>query len=345
MSEKPILRSVALAGACLALTFALLSCGGTKEGGPPPPDKAGPDVRVAGPPGVTLDKAAGKAAGIETQVVAASSRKPQVQAFGEVLSPEPLAEQRTRLASAAADLAAAQAAQDAARKEFERVSALHADSRQASEKALDTAKADLASADALAQSRAAALAVEKGRAETQWGRELAAILEEGGARYARIADRKALIVRISLRPGQEIPAPPQTAMVTASRNQYVPASLVGASSQADPRFQGRSLFYELASPAATILPGMTLEARLSSGQARPGVLVPASAVVWLNGRACVYREDSPGKYARLVLPDAEPSEDGSWFAPSGLAAGSAVVVQGAQTLLSQEFAGQIQGEE
>jgi hypothetical protein len=73
-------------------------------------------------------------------------------------------------------------------------------------------------------------------------------------------------------------------------------------------------------------------------------VIPNDAVVWWQGKAWCYIEQTPGKFTRKEVPTSSPVSSG-WFVTEGFAPGTKVVTSGAQTLLSEEFRSQIQAEE
>jgi hypothetical protein len=84
-------------------------------------------------------------------------------------------------------------------------------------------------------------------------------------------------------------------------------------------------------------PGTLIEARFAdpreSGQ---GLLVPTDAVVQWEGLAWVYVARGERRYVRELVSTDDPV-DGGYLVHSGLAPGDAIVVRGAQQLLSEEF--------
>ncbi len=71
-----------------------------------------------------------------------------------------------------------------------------------------------------------------------------------------------------------------------------------------------------------------------------GVIVPDSAVVWLQGRAWVYVREGPDRFVRREVSPKQRMEEG-WVVTKNVSAGDRVVVEGAQLLLSEEFRSQI----
>jgi len=74
--------------------------------------------------------------------------------------------------------------------------------------------------------------------------------------------------------------------------------------------------------------------RLATGRSVEAASIPASALVWWQGRAWVFIRAAGGDFERREVP-VERLDAGSLQA--NLAAGTEVVVQGAQALLSEEL--------
>ena len=102
-----------------------------------------------------------------------------------------------------------------------------------------------------------------------------------------------------------------------------------------------SFFYLAPARPQGLLPGMNVLAYLPIGPPVQGVMVPAAAVVWWQGKAWVYVQTDPNHFVRRELSTETPVPEG-WFVGTGLAAGDSIVVRGAQLLLSEEFRAQIQ---
>ena len=73
--------------------------------------------------------------------------------------------------------------------------------------------------------------------------------------------------------------------------------------------------------------------RLATGRSVEAASIPASALVWWQGRAWVFIRAAGGDFERREVP-VERLDAGSLQA---VAAGTEVVVQGAQALLSEEL--------
>ncbi len=90
-----------------------------------------------------------------------------------------------------------------------------------------------------------------------------------------------------------------------------------------------------------LVPGFSED---TGGKHTPGVVVPNSAVVWLDGRAWAYLQKDRERFIRQEVVTNHPGGKG-WFVTKNFQAGDYVVVQGAQLLLSEEFRAQIKIED
>jgi hypothetical protein len=121
------------------------------------------------------------------------------------------------------------------------------------------------------------------------------------------------------------------------------AHLISVLPQLDPRLQAPSLLYSVAAHPG-LIPGISVAVFLPSGPERNGWLVPRSAVVWWQGKAWCYVEESPGKFTRRTVATSNPIPNG-WFVTEGIDPDARVVTVGAQTLFSEEFRSQIQADQ
>lgn len=71
-----------------------------------------------------------------------------------------------------------------------------------------------------------------------------------------------------------------------------------------------------------------------------GAIVPASAVVWLEGKAWAYVREDRDRFVRREVFTKQRMGEG-WLVTKNFSAGDRVVVQGAQLLLSEEFRSQL----
>jgi CheY-specific phosphatase CheX len=77
---------------------------------------------------------------------------------------------------------------------------------------------------------------------------------------------------------------------------------------------------------------------------RNGFIIPDEAIVWYAGSPWCYIEEEPGTYKRRALEVVEHVHSG-YFVDTGFSVDDALVIAGAQMLLSEEFRWQIHGED
>lgn len=302
---------------------------------------------------LAFDAAAQKANGIAVTSLPASRRSVQMQANGVVLQLQPLLDLRTSYNSAQMDIAKARAAAQASQAEYARLQKLSQGDESVAIKAVESADATAKSDAATLQNAEQSLGLLENSMQLHWGAIVAKWLQQGSPQLdALLAQREFLLQVTGTAPAGG--AAPEQALVQYADGSRGTAHLISILPQLDPRLQMPSWLYIVA-PHPGLLPGINLPVFLPSGPARNGVLVPASAVVWWQGHAWCYVEESPGKFERRAVSISNPIADG-WFvneeiaagehvAGEKLAAGDRVVTAGAQTLLSEEFRSQIETDE
>ena len=304
------------------------------------PAKASVTV-VDGAAVVSLEEVARQKAGIVTRSLQTVHHQRMIRALGTVLPIQEWVDLHNAYAAAKAQAETAEAAVMASRQEYLRVKGLHADDRNTSERTVQIAEAAFRSDGARAQaSREALLSMDRNTRQ-QWGAPLAQAILTGSDLFMRVTSLEDALLQVSVPPGETLKAPPATVEFQTSHDTTIKANLIARLPRTDPRFQGTTLLYRVARSAFDAMAGTNLPVLLPSGEVMTGVNVPADAVVWWQGKAWVYVETSPGAFTRRELSADLPGDDG-WFVAQGFAAGDAVVVRGAQLLLSQELLGQIQ---
>jgi hypothetical protein len=299
---------------------------------------------VGNEPIITLDAAARESSGLQTVQLQSAQHQAQIQAYGTVLDLQPLTELSNSYSTTKAQLQTAQAKLNASRTAFERAQRLFNDQQnisaaqlQAAEAAFRVDEASVAGAETQLQNLAAT-------AVQQWGTVLGRALVDRTPTLLRLLQRQEVLIQVTLAPGQKLAEPPSTAIAEPDAATHATIRFVSPAPRTDARIQGVSFFYT--APATSgLLPGMNVLVLLASGRAEAGALVPASAVVWTEGRAWAYFRTGEQTFARREIPTEIPASDGGYVV-TRLPGNSEIVAQGAQLLLSEEFRSQIQvGEE
>jgi len=302
-------------------------------------------VRVSdknGDPVITIDGKTQQRSGIGTGVLPSTPHPEELRAYGMVLDVARLTELSNNYANAKAQVQTAQAklamskpAYDRAQKLFNETHVVSQAQVQAAEAAFGTDQASLVAAEAQVRTLTAT-------AYQEWGAILGKSLVEESPMIKALIERERFLLQITLPPGVVVSAPPATASIEVgkARQEII---FVSPATRIDPRIQGVSFFYT--APATSgVLPGMNVLAFLPSGKSIEGVAVPASAVVWWQGRAWVYRRTAEETFTRVPIATDLPAPGGGYIA-SDVVKDAEIVTHGAQLLLSEEFRAQIQVDE
>ena len=295
-----------------------------------------------GDPVITIDAETQRRSGIETGVLPSTPHTDEVRAYGMVLDVARLTELSNNYVNAKAQVQTAQAklamskpAYDRAQKLFNDTHVISQAQVQAAEAAFGTDQASLIAAEAQVRTRTAT-------AYQEWGAVLGKSLVDESPMIKALIERESFLLQITLPPGVVLSAPPAMASIKVG-NIRQPITFVSPATRIDPRIQGVSFFYT--APAVSgVLPGMNVLGFLPSGKSSDGVAVPASAVVWWQDRAWIYRRTGPSTFTRLRIATDLPSPDGGYIADN-VPKDAEIVTQGAQLLLSEEFRAQIQVDE
>jgi hypothetical protein len=328
-------------GAMLVAAFAALAAWGVvqgrshaaREGAAARPAAEARVSLAGGVPVITLGAAAQRTDGIAIATLRNAPHRRQLRTYGSVLDAAPLTELHNRYDNARAQLDIAQAKLAATAAAAQRARKLYHDRQNISTAALQAAEAayrvDRAGV-AAAQSQLRTLAVT---ARQRWGAVLGAAIVDDRPLLQRLTAQQEFLVQVTLQPGASVAPPPREAAMQLADGARVKLRFVSWATRTDPRLQGMSLLFT--APAGTgLLPGMNVVALVAAGPAVAGVVVPATAVVWQDGRAWAYFRSGGDRFARRPVATAWRTAGG--YVVEGISDGSEVVVAGAQMLLSEE---------
>lgn len=344
MESSPFAKSVAiglLGLGLIAVAAAILvssqisnRTAGSADAQPPAAAASSPVSVVNGVTTLRLDEATQSHSGLRTEALATMTRRAEATAYGNVLDLQPLIDLRLRHDAAQADVVAARATATMSRAELERDRALYEEQRGVSLKVYQAAQAGDRTDQAKADAAALNLRDIEASAQQQFGNTVASwAFDPRSSAFARLLAHDDVLVRVTLRPVFGARAPLRRIDVQASGHDRSPGEWVSAAAQADPGMAGSSFLYRVPSPLPA---GTPVVAYLPiSAEARKGVFVPSSAVVWYAGQPWVYVQDPPARFQRRPLGQAIEA-DGGYFVTEGLQPEERVVTRGAGLLLSQE---------
>ena len=291
---------------------------------------------------LSFDTEAQKANGIVTTVLSPTKEQIESQATGVVVQLQPLLDLKASYNTPATDLLRARAKARASSAEYERLRQLNRDGKNASDKAVEAARANAESDIALVQNAQQAITVLKGTALLHWGPVVAGWIEGNSPQLDALLTQRTFLLQVTGTSASSFATPRQAVVQYADRT-HATARFISVLPQLDSRLQVPSLLYEIAAHPG-LVPGINLSVFLPSGPPQNGVVIPSGAVVWSQGTAWCYVEESPGKFVRTLVQTSEPVANG-FFQAEGIPPGARVVIKGAQALLSEEFRSQIQADQ
>jgi hypothetical protein len=297
-----------------------------------------------GVPIVRISKKTQQGSAITTRPLEAHSLQSRAQIYGSIVSVQPLVELRTRYLAAQNEIRVVQASLTRSAAEYQRMQTLYRDQQMVSLRAMQAAESDWKSDQAKRAAEENSVANIRAAARQQWGEVM--------SRYALGSDRefdawisgKQVLVQLAWGLDQTAAQPPAAIMIAPAGGEEKPvaAQYVSPAIQADTEVAGRTFWYR--APGLGLRVGMRVTAALDDAAgARKGVSIPFNAQVWHAGKAWVYVKRDDDTFERREVATGESTGTG-WFNGAPFKPGDAVVVSGAQLLLSEEFRYQIKDE-
>jgi hypothetical protein len=283
---------------------------------------------------LTLDTPTQNRLGVEVVTLATTVSRQQLTSPAVVLSVQALAASRNSYVAMQAQLQKSRVAADVAHKEYTRLKTLFEGNQNISEKSLQSAQGAFETNEAEVRGEEQQLNLQESVLRQEWGSVAAKWTVEGSPELQRILDQRELLVQMTIPSGTTLEAP-RSISLEMTGGTRTEASLVSIFPKVDPRIQGRSFLY-LAQARPGLAPGANLVAHLSAGREMKGLIVPASSVVWSEGKAWIYEQTDPNRFSRRAVATDNPIEKG-FVVTQGFSPGDRVVSQGAQALLSAEL--------
>jgi hypothetical protein len=300
-------------------------------------------IRVSGEAGeqvITIDADTQQRSGIETTALPSAPHQEELRAYGMVLDVARLTELSNNYANAKAQVQTAQAKLAMSKPAFERAQKLFNETHVVSQAQLQSAEAAFGTDQASLAAAEAQVRTLTATAYQEWGSILGKSLIDESPMIAALIERQNFLLQITLPPGVIVKDAPASASMEIGKAARADITFVSPATRIDPKIQGVSFFYTAAAESG-VLPGMNVLAFLPSGRPTEGAAVPASAVVWWQGRAWAYRRTGQDTFVRVAIATDLPAPGGGYFAKD-VPKDAEIVTRGAQLLLSEEFRAQIQ---
>ncbi len=264
------------------------------------------------------------------------SHQVQLSTYGFVVSIQDLAKDVQSFETDKAQLAKSKENLLISKNNFERTKSLY-EKKLASEQDFQSAQSAFLSDKADVNSASSNLISQKSSIVEQWGDKLSQWIFNDSAGLQRLLSLHDMLIQISLPPG-EIDIPVNIFVQSPSQNnKKIQCRSVSAGHIASSQFQTKTLYYITSD--ASLSSGMNVKAFLPVGKNITGVIVPASSIIWYQGKAWIYAEKFPDKFNRVEI-DADNPVNNGFFVPGNkgiIIPGETVVKDGAQLLLSEEL--------
>lgn len=276
-------------------------------------------------------------AGIETESLKAARERRDITAPAVVLDVQALVNLAGGYAAGQANLHKAENNLSVSQPEYERLKSLYANQQNVSARSFEAAEGTFNNDQTEVRAARRNLEFQMAALRQSWGDEIAQWAASGGASLDRILNRQDALVQVTM-PAGESAAAPAVVWLELPNQRRARAKLISRFPRVDPRIQGASFLY--VTPAGSLLaPGLNLLAEVPQGPRVAGVVIPSSAVVWLDGKPWVYVETATNEFARRGVSTSQPTGEG-FFVSEGFRPGEQIVSAGAQSLLSEEFRSQ-----
>lgn len=280
MNRSPFVIRLRLPQPCPAcMALALVLCASL-------PNAAMAKTQAAPLPAVQWTSAQQASSGVRIERLAPNTYNRAFAATASVQNPAALLRLQAQVATAQAQLQAAQTRLRLAQLRAQQAEGLYTQGQnmalaevQQAQAAADTARADVMVAQT-------ALETARIQRRTEAGRALDARLAHDPALRRALSEGRDLIVDLALPPGTRLPAAAHV-LLRLPAGDTVALTIIGPAAAASGEVQGLR-YAGVVAAAPGLMPGLRLPAEVRNAHAQRGVLVPASAVVWSNGRALVF---------------------------------------------------------
>jgi hypothetical protein len=177
-----------------------------------------------------------------------------------------------------------------------------------------------------------------------WGSKLASQTDSLALSQA-LNSQRSVMVRIELPVGERLEGDPLHARLFTLAGKEGEADYVGSTTTADPSTLSRGYLFLVKTNNLGLVSGEPVTALLQTKrETLSGAIIAQDSVVRAEGMAWVYVLNAGGEsFTRMSISLDHPVANG-WFVEKGVSTNDNVVIDGAQTLLSEEQKGAIKAD-
>ncbi|OYZ00385.1 MAG: hypothetical protein B7Y32_05785 [Methylophilales bacterium 16-45-7] len=277
--------------------------------------------------------------GITSSKVQKFSYQGSVKTFGSEVSIDKLIEAKTQYVALDTEMNIAKSSSQQLQLQLQRMKTLNDDDKNVSDSAVQEAQALVNANQAKIQAIQQQQFNLASAIELQWGEALSPLITGGqlAPHLSRLFTRQNVLVQVSLPATANAPVIGNSIQISSlnERASSVKAIYISPATNADMSGIGKTYYYS--APAESLRVGMRVNVVQTNSSQHDvhGVLIPSSAVVWHGGKPWVYVKKQNNQFVRQPISTDTEIEEG-WFNQE-ISAGSEVVTNGAQLLLSEEF--------
>ncbi len=283
---------------------------------------------------ITLNLQQQRLAGIRSQILTQTSPLPGIEAYAEVVDPQPLLENLAQIRQLAIEQQAKESIARLAKRRYQRLQSLGKNTQRTK---VEQAKQAWLSSKSEAEILTLQLHQEKTAILTHWGNAIVRWMENQPDHLVALQQGQIKLIKlIPSRPCNDCP----NKAVIEYHQQTIPLDYLGPAPSVDPSLNLGGFFFLAANPKLPV--GLHLPGWFAHTQT--AVVIPASAIVWQAGAPWVFIQTDENQFQRRRLLSYHQGME-KWWVTRGLKAGEKVVVDGAQILLSSAFQGQIPEED
>lgn len=304
-------------------------------------DEAGVDTKqqlLRGSLRVILSVQTQQLAGIETIAAENIALDAEDKAYAAVVDMTQLVNQRSSYRNMQAELEVAKTRVNNAAQILRRREKLNAETTNISQRQLQEARAEFQTQNALFKSVQTRLENSRAEMRQRWNPAVTELaLQDGSGIFERLLNQQDYLLLLSLRPDQQLSRDAAYVFVNRidERHTARKAYVVSPAPYSEINLPGETYF--LRTPAEGLRVGMRLHVWLpGTGFSGTGIGIPDEAIVWYAGQAWAYVQADEETFSRRRLPQSLRTGN-TWLVNENFTVGDRIVINGAQTLLSEEF--------
>ncbi len=292
---------------------------------------------------ITLDQQTQRREGIRVAPVTQASMRAELRGSAVLLAVSDLATLRNNYVAARTKLQRDQVDLGVSRSQYERTKTLYEQNQNMSLKAMQDAEAAYRNNQAQVSADEQEAKLQLDTVRQRWGGVVAGWISSNTPTLDSALEQREFLAQVIFPPG-EVAKPPAILSLTTQGDRLVPGRFISPLPQVNQQIQGISFLYLLPDRTGLAV-GMNLVVLVPVGQRLDGTVVPASAIVWWQGKAWAYVESLANTFTRHEVPTDNPVSGGYFVPGSRFPPATKLVTAGAQTLLSEEFRSQLKAED